>query len=557
MKNVIFLTVDALSYSRLGVGGNRPSPSPTIDRLISEGLSFSRLFAVGCPTMFASPGLFTSSLPLDDGGYGFGIRGRGTSFVEVFRDAGYRTAGFSTGPYQGRIYGYDRGFDEFYSLWDLGLYRKIMKGLNLDYLTSMHLSGQMSFEEAVGTLHTQLPTFLEGIAWFCREKAAEVAGGWITPSPVLHRWNFTAIATALENALREYRADPDGYAAHLLREHGTWSVFNLFDPDDPRSPQWVPSEIDALLEREGYEQAQQRLGPSGAYVLGQLSRWVESNPQRLFFAWAHLLDCHDLSFTSYDVAGADVEAEIKRASLHRERIRALGEAYEGSQAYDLAIRYVDEQLEVFLGWLDRSGLRDDTLLVLGSDHGGWRNQSPPRPAGTNYMNFFDEQYHVPLVFSDPGIEPRRVDGLASGLDIAPTLLGLCGLEAPSDFRGHDAAAPGWLGREHVIMEHTGSGPCDFRHKQLNVCIRGKEHKLVCQIPALPTGLDGVLSERYDLRTDPREQVNLAGSEQFPAELHPLIEVIERRVHELLAHNFPNGVDLDSTSQAEPDLAAAT
>ena len=539
-KNVILLTIDALTYTRLGIAGATPSPSPTLDRLLGSGISFTRAFATGCPTMFVMPSLFTSTFPLDEGGYGRGIRERGTSFVEVLRAAGYRTAGFCTGFYQSRLFGYDRGFDEYYSLFDLSLFHKVIRGLHLDYLRSKHAEGVLSFDECVALLTGFLPDYFSCLRSFCEEKAEEVRGGPVSPSPFLHARCFRSIGDVARIEERRFLADPAGYARRRLQEAEGECIFDVLPTlTQQTDPTTRVAKIDALLADHNVLMMQPVLGPSGRYVVDNLMAWMrDRTDDRPFFVWSHLIDCHDLNFTSWDIDNfqEEITAEAQAAvQLHRDLTRARGERA-GNTQYDLAIRYTDAQVARLLDFLDEEGLRDDTLLVLMGDHGGWKNGYPLRPAGTDYMSFYDETYHVPMAFCHPELAPRTVEGLASTIDLAPTLLDLLGLPSPAGYRGEVATAEAWPGREFVLMEHMASGPCDFWHKPVKLTLRTAEHKIVCESPPVWMLADGLLLERYDLAMDPLEQNNLAESKEFPDTLQWLVNIAERRLIELHEHN---------------------
>ena len=540
-KNVILLTIDALTYTRLGIGGATPSPSPTLDRLLASGVSFSRAFATGCPTMFVMPSLFTSTFPLDEGGYGRGIRERGTSFVEVLRAAGYRTAGFCTGFYQSRLFGYDRGFDEYVSLFELSLFHKVIRGFQLDYLRSKHAEGVLSFEECVALLAGFLPDYFSCLRSFCEEKAGEVQHANISPSPFLHARCFGSIGDVARVEERRFLADPEGYARRLLQEAEGECIFDVLPTLTRRTdPADRIAGIDSLLAGHDLPIAQPVLGPSGRYVLDNVMAWMRGRTDdRPFFVWSHLIDCHDLNFTSWDVDGLEEEIQTEvdaAARLHGELTHARGER-SGNTQYDMAIRYTDAQVARLLDFLDEEGLRNSTLLVLMGDHGGWKNGFPSRPAGTDYMSFYDETYHVPMAFCHPELTPRTVEGLASTIDLAPTLLNLLSLPSPAGYRGKVATDEQWPGRDFVLMEHMASGPCDFWHKPIKLTLRTPEHKIVCETPPVWMRADGALLERYDLLVDPLEQNNLAESDPFPETLQWLVEVAERRLIELHEHNF--------------------
>jgi arylsulfatase A-like enzyme len=107
--------------------------------------------------------------------------------------------------------------------------------------------------------------------------------------------------------------------------------------------------------------------------------------------------------------------------------------------YLAALRYLDLELERFFGGLRRDGaLRDTVVLVLG-DHG--RHERVGRSDIENEAGHFT----VPLaVWLDPSLRapgayrPRVVAGVASQLDLTPTILALAGLTPRvSSFTGRD------------------------------------------------------------------------------------------------------------------------
>ena len=106
-------------------------------------------------------------------------------------------------------------------------------------------------------------------------------------------------------------------------------------------------------------------------------------------------------------------------------------------AYYAAISYADERIGEVLGALAESGLRDDTIVLFTADHGEMLGER-----GLWYkMAFFEPSARVPLIVSAPGrIAPGRVAEPVSLLDLAPTLLELCGLDAGDSLDGRSLAA---------------------------------------------------------------------------------------------------------------------
>ena len=112
----------------------------------------------------------------------------------------------------------------------------------------------------------------------------------------------------------------------------------------------------------------------------------------------------------------------------------LVEAYNGKselalkkfiQAYLASVTSVDDQIGRILNEINNSSLRDNTIVLLTSDH-GWGNGEKEYV----YKNsLWQESTRVPLVIRAPGMsmEGHEVDIPVSLIDIYPTLIDLCGL----------------------------------------------------------------------------------------------------------------------------------
>jgi arylsulfatase len=101
--------------------------------------------------------------------------------------------------------------------------------------------------------------------------------------------------------------------------------------------------------------------------------------------------------------------------------------------YDDEIAYFDRRFGELLEMLEDRGLRDDTLIVLASDHG---EDFLEHGQMKHCQSVFDSQVKTPLVMEIPGIEPRRLAVDAMNLDVVPTLLDWLGIDpAPFGLEG--------------------------------------------------------------------------------------------------------------------------
>jgi choline-sulfatase len=146
-----------------------------------------------------------------------------------------------------------------------------------------------------------------------------------------------------------------------------------------------------------------------------------------------------------DMSGADDVA------LTGEQVRRA------RHAYYAAISYADERIGEVLAALAESGLRDDTIVLFTADHGEMLGER-----GLWYkMAFFEPSARVPLIVSAPGrFAPGRVAEPVSLLDLAPTLLELCGLEGDGSLDGRSLApalAGDGLAAVDVAVEYLAEG----------------------------------------------------------------------------------------------------
>jgi arylsulfatase A-like enzyme/Tfp pilus assembly protein PilF len=113
------------------------------------------------------------------------------------------------------------------------------------------------------------------------------------------------------------------------------------------------------------------------------------------------------------------------------------------------IAYTDHCVGEILGELRERGLYDSTLVLITADHGEMRGEH-----GEDSHGYFVYQgvVKVPLIFKVPGgHQSRRVEGVASLVDIVPTVCGLLGLDPPAAASGLDLS-PALLGKAMVLAD---------------------------------------------------------------------------------------------------------
>ncbi|MBL8482593.1 MAG: LTA synthase family protein, partial [Rhodocyclaceae bacterium] len=134
-------------------------------------------------------------------------------------------------------------------------------------------------------------------------------------------------------------------------------------------------------------------------------------------------------------AGQRVFAHIMTTSNHRPFTYPAGRVDIASgSGREGAVKYSDWAIGELLREAATRPWFKDTLFVFVADHtsnGRGRVDLPP------------ENYRIPAIFYAPAhVKPQRVDRIVSQIDIAPTLLGLLGLDYDSEFFGDDVLREG-------------------------------------------------------------------------------------------------------------------
>ncbi|MCZ2074966.1 MAG: sulfatase [Bryobacteraceae bacterium] len=193
---------------------------------------------------------------------------------------------------------------------------------------------------------------------------------------------------------------------------------------------------------------------------------------------------------------------------------ATPEMYQRSvKGYYRLITGVDAVVGSLLKLLETRRLLDNTAVVFTSDNGFFLGEHGL--AGKWLMH--EESIRTPLIIRDPHLTSSRggsrVKRPALNVDIAPTLLGLAGLEPPRAMQGRDLAP--LLAGKNVAWRRDWYYSHLFQHPKIprSEGLRNHRWKYIRYLDTEP-----VYEELYDLESDPLEEHNLALAKQQPAVL---------------------------------------
>lgn len=227
----------------------------------------------------------------------------------------------------------------------------------------------------------------------------------------------------------------------------------------------------------------------------------------------------------------DVARMYKPAQLRlRENVPSdyVGEAREGLAGYYGLCTALDRDLGRLLDTLDQLNLAGDTILVFTSDHGDMAGSH-----GLEFKNLpYEESARIPLVIRYPRkmTGGNRNDLPVSSVDLMPTLLGMCGVDAPSGVQGHDLSA--------VLLNGKGDRPESiYSYGQLGS--EGEWRMVVRGLDKLVVDRSLEVTHMYSLGPDPFEMQNRARD--------PGVRILRDSLRALLRDSMRRAGDRMSTS----------
>jgi arylsulfatase A-like enzyme len=253
--------------------------------------------------------------------------------------------------------------------------------------------------------------------------------------------------------------------ASVLRQYA-WRTAGFYPPavffvDAQKLKAYADSNFSFEYVKFEYLEAQKRVD--------QVIRYYETEKPKRSFVWVHFFEPHEpyVAHPEFPFGGGDLDR------------------------YDSEIAYADAAIGRLLAYVRDQ--RPGTIVILAADHGEEFDEHGGRYHGSS---LFDEQVHVPLLMSIPGVSPRTIDRPVELIDVTPTVLGLLDIPVPVRMRGTDLGP--WLATPPASSDRLPPAFAEVEDKRMIV----RDHeKLICD-------LNWGYCAYHDLALDPGEHRNL-------------------------------------------------
>ncbi|MDF2376747.1 MAG: sulfatase [Verrucomicrobiales bacterium] len=473
--NIVFILVDDLGYADMGFNGSKFYETPAIDALANDGLVFNHAYMY--PTCSPS-----------------------RTALATGKDS-YRTGVYT-------VPALERGNDRqnIFSRWTVGedhiMYSQPLAeaGYKAIHLGKWHLVGPYPREEATATFPLT-------------KKLGQPDA-----------WDFSFVEFHKSAACRKYYPEGRGYLKN---------VGGTYRGDPALEVGWYESETGGYFAPFSNPFMEQM--PDDEWLTDRLTDdaidFMKEHKEGPFFINLHY-------YTVHRPLRARSE-KLLRKYLEKAGDPTTGQGMRSGEEKILEARYatmiesLDDNVARITEFLDREGLRLNTLILFTSDNG-----QNPKANGLNHVlrggkgEIYEGGIRVPTFANWPGkIKPRRTDTAIHATDYFPTFMNLAGIEYDGQLDGRsfrslfESEDPALSGR--ALFWHLAS-----RYKHGTCSVIRKDHLKLIQFLK-----DGKL-ELYDLSRDPREEKNLADEKP---------EIAQRLLEQLVQWRKDNDVPLPPES----------
>ncbi|WP_283432389.1 sulfatase [Neorhodopirellula lusitana] len=470
--NIVFILADDLGVQDVGFMGSQYFETPNLDSLAEQSLVFNQAYMY--PTCSPSRAAI--------------LTGR-----QSFRTGCYTVPVLERGHFE----------DNLFSRWTVGLedplYARPLRdqGYKLIHLGKWHIVGPKPGQESNLPLRQKLTQPKNGdLSWLAAHQSAELQQYYPTGRGFHENVGGTWWGDPARGYDNGYLAPGGGYVAPFK------NPFIVDKPDDEWLTDRLTSDAIDFMDRH----------KEGPFFIN-LHYYAPHRPSvpRSEEALAHFLSKEGDPVTGQGMGPLKKKREVA--------------------AYATMVKSLDENVGRIADYLDKAGLRDNTVMIITSDNGfnGLQSRNDNLRGAKGYV--YEGGLRVPALINWPkNVTPGRCDEPIQGLDLFPTFLELAGIDDYQEMLDGDSLVPLLNGEpmeERALFWHLAS---TYKNPPCSI-IRKGDWKLIQYLKK------GNI-ELYNLHADLKESHDLAMEKPEQAQL---------MLRELVAWRKANSVPLPPSS----------
>lgn len=192
--------------------------------------------------------------------------------------------------------------------------------------------------------------------------------------------------------------------------------------------------------------------------------------------------------------------------------------------YYASVSYMDAQVGIVMDALEKSGVKDETIVIFTSDHGYHLGEHDFWAK----VSLRDESAGVPLIICVPGKKPAICDSLVELIDLYPTVSALCDLPVPENIQGRDLSP--LLDDPSLEVRDAAFSVAPMRKGFL---LRTPDFSYIQYEEDASGGI-----EIFDMKKDPGQYTNLAALPDQKDRVTAFRKKMEERLKEVRQNDLP-------------------
>ncbi len=549
--NILLLSVDAFRADRASFLGYERPTTPTLDKLRKNSLICTNAVSTAAFTQASLHSLMTSTRPLSYGGYDMGVVNRPPTIFHHFSSHNYTSHVLSTFQWASELFGYKSGVDYLEYMFVLNSLVGTAEPVLRSQLQS-YQNGKLSSSELAAQVAPFVRGLLDWIDNYCNQRIKfyhEDKRDFPNSRFVNDGYNFEKIKAIVSNHRNAFERDQVSYTQRHFKRP--------FQPHEYLGAEWRLARHPKKLIDEFVFQISnlvlRQLAPKWASLRNmRFKRYVDGKDladrichrmhaydgSRPWIMWAHFFDTHVpycagygktwYSKTKHYLEALGYPSDIDISIAVKKRPETDAELRNWSALYDASIRYVDEQVGRIIDSLQKSGKRENTIVVVFGDHG---EELGEHGDISHHFRCYSHNVRVPLLINHPSLKGGTIDSLVTLLDLGPTLAQLAGIESHPKWEGAPITSMPVKNRSEVILETVHGGSCILTERPIYAAVRNKEFNFLWKETLDPTDhCSPAGPELFNIVSDPFEQKNIYEP------VHPVVEnflpIIANRLAEI-------------------------